>query len=62
VDFAFSLNQTREEYDNNQMRGYAMKVRNGGSFFIVPMSVDYNILTISEREVSDDEDILSELG
>ena len=49
-DFALSLNQTEEEFDEGQMRGFVVKSRNGRPRFIVPMSVDYNILRMSEAE------------
>jgi replicative DNA helicase len=48
VDLAVSLNQTREEYENGEMRLYAMKVRNGRAFFQVPLTINYTTLTIEE--------------
>ena len=47
-DFAISLNQTEEEYDNNQMRCFVVKSRNGRPRFIVPMSINYDTLVMGE--------------
>lgn len=47
-DFAISLNQTEEEYDNNSMRCFVVKSRNGRPRFIVPMSIDYETLVMEE--------------
>ena len=49
-DFAMSLNQSEEEFDNGQMRGYVIKSRNGRPRFIVPMEVDYSVLRMQEGE------------
>jgi replicative DNA helicase len=49
-DFALSLNQSEEEFDNGQMRGYVIKSRNGRPRFIVPMEVDYSVLRMKEGE------------
>jgi len=49
-DFALSLNQTEEEFDEGNMRGYVIKSRNGRPRFIVPMEVDYSILRMQEGE------------
>ena len=49
-DFAVSLNQSEEEFDDGQMRCYVMKSRNGKQRFVVPVSVDYNTLTMSESD------------
>ena len=54
-DFAISLNQTEEEFDDGQMRCYVMKSRNGKQRFVVPMSVDYNTLTMSELDPYDND-------
>lgn len=55
-DFAFSLNQSEEEFDNGLMRGYVVKSRNGRPRFTVPMRVDYGTLRMSEgEEIFDDE-------
>jgi replicative DNA helicase len=51
-DFAMSLNQTEEEFDNGMMRGYVMKSRNGRPRFTVPMRVDYGTLRMTEEEHS----------
>jgi len=47
-DFAISLNQTEEEFDDGQMRCYVMKSRNGKQRFVVPLTIDYSTLTMSE--------------
>ena len=39
-DFALSLNQREEEFDNGAMRGYVIKSRNGRPRFLTPMHVD----------------------
>jgi len=49
-DYAISLNQTEEEFDDAQMRCYVMKSRNGKQRFVVPLSLDYNTLTMSESD------------
>jgi replicative DNA helicase len=57
VDLAVSLNQTREEYENGEMRLYAMKVRNGRAFFTVPLSINYSTLRITEGEADGEEEM-----
>ena len=47
-DFAISLNQKEEEFDEGLMRAYVMKSRNGRPRFVVPMTVDYSTLRMSE--------------
>jgi hypothetical protein len=47
-DFAVSLNQTEEEFDEGTMRVYVMKSRNSRQRFVVPMEVDYEILRMKE--------------
>jgi len=47
-DFAMSLNQSEEEFDEGKMRAYVIKSRNGRPRFIVPMDVDYSVLRMSE--------------
>ena len=47
-DFAVSLNQTEEEFDEGVMRLYVMKSRNSRMRFVVPMEVDYEILRMKE--------------
>ena len=49
-DFAMSLNQSEEEFDEGKMRAYVIKSRNGRPRFIVPMDVDYNILRMTEGD------------
>jgi len=55
-DYAISLNQTEEEFDNGQMRCYVMKSRNGKQRFVVPLSVDYSTLTLSEADPYESEE------
>jgi replicative DNA helicase len=55
-DFAVSLNQSEEEFDNGTMRAYVVKSRNGRPRFTVPMTIDYNILRMAEGEAIDEED------
>ena len=47
-DYAISLNQTEEEFDDGLMRCYVMKSRNGKQRFVVPLSLDYTTLTMNE--------------
>ena len=54
-DFAVSLNQNEEEFDNGTMRAYVVKSRNGRPRFSVPMKIDYNILKMEEGESLDEE-------
>lgn len=49
-DFAMSLNQSEEEFDNGVMRAYVMKSRNGRPRFCVHMGVDYGTLRMTEIE------------
>ena len=49
-DYAISLNQTEEEFDEGRMRAYVMKSRNGKQRFIVPVDIDYSILRLSEGD------------
>jgi len=55
-DYAISLNQTEEEFDGGQMRCYVMKSRNGKQRFVVPLSIDYSTLTMSESDPYDIEE------
>jgi len=55
-DYAISLNQTEEEFDDGQMRCYVMKSRNGKQRFVVPLSIDYNTLTMSEADPYESEE------
>jgi replicative DNA helicase len=54
-DFAISLNQTEEEFDEGRMRAFVMKSRNGKPRFTVPMAVDYGVLRMSESSDTFDE-------
>ena len=47
-DFAMSLNQSEEEFDNGVMRAYVIKSRNGMPGFSVHMGVDYGTLRMTE--------------
>ena len=49
-DFAMSLNQSEEEFDEGRMRAYVIKSRNGRPRFTVPMEVDYGVLRMSEGD------------
>ena len=49
-DFALSLNQSEEEFDEGKMRAYVIKSRNGRPRFSVPVDVDYSVLRMSESE------------
>ncbi len=49
-DFAMSLNQSEEEFDQGKMRAYVIKSRNGRPRFTVPMDVDYNVLRMFESD------------
>lgn len=55
-DFAVSLNQSEEEFDNGHMRAYVVKSRNGRPRFTVPMVIDYNILRMFEGESIEEDD------
>jgi replicative DNA helicase len=49
-DFALSLNQSEEEFDQGRMRAFVIKSRNGRPRFLVPMEIDYGVLRMSEAE------------
>tara|TARA_R100001377_G_scaffold81347_1_gene60793 strand:- start:983 stop:1645 length:663 start_codon:yes stop_codon:yes gene_type:complete len=51
-DFAISLNQTEEEFDDGKMRAFVIKSRNGRPRFTVPMDIDYGVLRMSEGEAT----------
>ena len=53
VDYAVSLNQSEEEFDEERMRCYVMKSRNGKTRFITGVSIDYNTLSMSELTTND---------
>jgi replicative DNA helicase len=55
-DFAMSLNQSEEEFDEGRMRAYVMKSRNGRPRFTVPMTVDYGTLRLGEGDAEYGED------
>ena len=55
-DFAVSLNQTEQEFDEGRMRAYVVKSRNGRPSFTVPMDIDYHVLRMSEGEELDTEE------
>jgi replicative DNA helicase len=52
-DFAVSLNQSEQEFDEGRMRAYVVKSRNGRPRFTVPMNIDYHVLRMSEGEEYD---------
>lgn len=54
-DFAISLNQKEEEFDEGTMRAFVMKSRNGKPRFVVPMTVDYSTLRMTEDIGFDEE-------
>ena len=54
-DFAISLNQTTEEFDNGQMRSFVIKSRNGRPRFIVPMNVDYGNLRMGQADYASED-------
>jgi len=55
-DYAISLNQSEEEFDDGQMRCYVMKSRNGKQRFVVPLEIDYSTLTMSECDPYESEE------
>ena len=54
ADWAISLNQTQEEYDNGKMRVYIVKARDSKQKYTVRAKVDYNTLRINEQETVED--------
>lgn len=44
ADFAISINQTEEEYDNGFSRVFVMKARDSKQRYVVPMNIDYSTL------------------
>jgi len=52
-DFAISLNQKEEEFDEGLMRAYVMKSRNGRPRFVVPMTIDYGTLRMAEDDLGE---------
>ena len=53
-DLVFSINQTEQEFDKGEARAYIIKSRNGQARFIVPMSINYDMLTISQIQIAQD--------
>tara|TARA_R110000824_G_scaffold116877_3_gene268617 strand:- start:163 stop:1461 length:1299 start_codon:yes stop_codon:yes gene_type:complete len=49
-DYAISLNQTEEEFDEGNMRCYVMKSRNGKHRFVLPICIDYSTLSLTELD------------
>jgi hypothetical protein len=49
-DYAISLNQTEEEFDEGNMRCYVMKSRNGKQRFVLPICIDYSTLSLTELD------------
>jgi|TARA_R110000822_G_scaffold75978_2_gene182746 replicative DNA helicase len=49
-DFAISLNQTDEEFEEGLMRAYVIKSRNGRPRFVVPVKIDYGTLRMEETD------------
>ena len=56
ADWAVSLNQTEEEYDNGRIRLYVVKARDSKQRYIVPMDVDYTTLRMTEGSITEDMD------
>ena len=54
VDWALSLNQTEEEYDNGKMRGYVIKARDSKQRYVIPMDVNYSTLRMTEGTLMED--------
>ena len=48
MDYAISLNQNEQEFDEGRMRCYVMKSRNGRTRFTLPMNIDYGTLRMTE--------------
>ena len=61
VDWAISLNQTEEEYDNGKMRGYVIKARDSKQRYVIPMDVNYSTLRMTEGSLMQESDELTEL-
>jgi len=53
-DFAVSLNQTEEEFDEGKMRAYVVKSRNGRPRFTVGMEIDYSTLRMKEDNATEE--------
>lgn len=55
MDYALSLNQNEQEFDEGRMRCYVMKSRNGRTRFTLPMNIDYSTLRMTEGVATHDE-------
>lgn len=55
ADWAISLNQTQEEYDEGTMRVFVMKARDSKQHYLINVSIDYS--TLQMREPHADEQI-----
>ena len=58
VDWAISLNQTEEEYNNGKLRIYVMKARDAKQHYLVPGKINYINLRMEEaknEEILEDE-------
>jgi replicative DNA helicase len=53
ADWVISLNQTQEEYDKGQMRVYVIKARDSKQNYIVPATIDYSTLKMSESHAEE---------
>lgn len=50
ADWAMSLNQNDAEHKNGLMRGFVIKARDSKQNYLVPISVDYETLTMIDNE------------
>jgi len=48
ADWAISLNQSQEEYDQGRLRAYVVKARDSKQHYLVPVSVNYVNLRMEE--------------
>lgn len=48
VDWAISLNQTKEEHDSGEMRVYVMKARDAKQHYLIATTVDYSTLQMRQ--------------
>tara|TARA_R110000824_G_scaffold54689_4_gene151025 strand:- start:12269 stop:13576 length:1308 start_codon:yes stop_codon:yes gene_type:complete len=51
-DLVFSINQSEQEFDSGKARAYIIKSRNGTSKFVVPIDINYDLLTISQSQTA----------
>lgn len=56
ADWAISLNQTAQEYDEGKMRVFVMKARDSKQKYTIRANVDYNTLRISQEKKEEDLD------